>query len=101
MKRDEVVTTIRWWARAEFGANGVPDPICDTCSEPLDEFPAAVIGSYAACSQCRQNQWYVQSGDEVYFESREYNVGREPKRPRENCGGRPRKKLSPEAPSVA
>jgi len=91
MTRDEVVSPIRWWTRVEFTANGVPDPICDTCSTAVDEFPTAIVGSYAACSDCRQTLWCVQPGDEEYFETRAYNVGREAKKPRENCGGRVRK----------
>jgi hypothetical protein len=86
--RDEVLMPIRWWTRAQFTASGVLDPVCDTCSEPLDEFPAAVVGTYAACSQCRRTKWFVEPGDQEYFESSAYNVGEVPKRPRENCGGR-------------
>lgn len=90
MSRDEAVIPIRWWTRAQFMANGVPDPVCDTCSAPLDEFPAAIVGTYAACSDCRRTQWCVEAGDEEYFEGFKYNLGSEPKRPRENCGGRVR-----------
>ena len=90
MRADDVVSPVRWWHQEDFKANGVSDPICDTCSSPLDEFPAAVIGSYAACRECRETLWCVEHGDEAYFESRAFNIGKESRRPRKNCGGRPR-----------
>ena len=110
MLEGETVTPIKWLKAEDFrgrsirvdsiGRNGkveigepipVPDNeiICDACNEAVEEFPCAVVGSYALCPDCRK-RWAIEPCDTEYFESAAYAVGEEPPKPRVNFGGRRR-----------
>lgn len=113
-KKDDFNQPIEWWTWEKFRGRSItiqtknekdgevfleedkiniPDTepvVCDMCNNDIKVFPCAVVTAMALCRECQVDRWNIGDGDDEYFESFNYRMEVEDRKPGVNMGGRKR-----------